>query len=489
MPATRSTGPPSEVSLQPIIMEAFENFKQRHSKQNQDLIHKNRLLLKTISELEQLVTDLRNQNIALSLALSKATITREHPIPRSSTTDPIRAAVAEIVARCQFIHSTLDHHQQQQQQHKVGRDDEEHESVPVETRLQKIPNPSFSQPNPQLIALREQRRCQLANETTESSRLGFINECETIEEDSPLALSTRPTSCSPSASSSSSPSSPLLETAQNTSFVSDRSHRRQSLLPTHPPLLPRIPSSVPVTAKEESSDSESDARVEADLVQPDSPPRRKKRRAQLLPTPGPDLVLEAGLCAPESFELPLLAGPSRPTRIEKMPKLEPLPLLARRRDSGLKKKKKKREEKEVEEEVEEAEEEPELPPPPTKKRARGASAGGLEPVGEEPTENGLREARRARKEVNYALPSLNKKMRRPEDYVSSVKRASLSLPRGTKVSQRSCSGGSAPRSKSPSVEVEEQGETGKVLQTVQGNVLLSSSAGSSSGGRRHSGLT
>ncbi|OAV87075.1 hypothetical protein, variant 2 [Puccinia triticina 1-1 BBBD Race 1] len=45
---------------------------------------------------------------------------------------------------------------------------------------------------------------------------------------------------------------------------------------------------------------------------------------------------------------------------------------------------------------------------------------------------GLREARRARKEVNYALPSLNKKMRRPDsDGASTVKRKSSIKPPST----------------------------------------------------------
>ncbi|KAH9813980.1 hypothetical protein DFH28DRAFT_1059704 [Melampsora americana] len=587
MPATRSTGPPDSVSLQPIIMEAFEHFKQKHSKQNQDLIHKNRLLLKTITELENLITELRNQNIALRLQVTKAvrhsSKSTSNPIPNSS----IRLALSDILSRCQFIQSTLDSpspsHLPSQHHLTLG---EGLFGTATNTSQEAFqdgrPHIRIPKPHAELIAVRERRRSELASEGAET-RLSFIDECSSQDEAS--THETRPTDPQAtydldSASSSSSGSdSPARRQASrhagiDSSFISERSHRRQSIIPnmqTETLVQPSTsiqgekerysslpsssnhvnhlaPTQLKVSQRQmfrrsrlktssthdlDSSDAESEenhqsesendeemnslhelARSEAEQspspqpspihIRTDTRPG-KKRRANLsissgfVPAISPEVFsLTNSITNQERVsslsKLPTMTSETQERMIPKSKSSKPSnrsqvvneTSSSRRRDSGLKKdsqtelEEQERSDEEEEEEEEEEENQschpirnPDERWPKQKKVSKGKKRGrgSLDVVKEEtlvPTvkvdernlENlpaaGSREARRARKEVNYALPSLNKKMRRPEDYVSTVKRASLSthgIPRGPgRSGQRSSSGGSIPsRIKSPSI--------------------------------------
>lgn len=652
MPATRSTGPPNSASLQPIIMEAFEHFKQKHSKQNQDLIHKNRLLLKTITELENLITDLRNQNIALRLEVTKAR--RNHPnsnpsksneLPNSS----IRLAISDILSRCQFIQSALDspstshlssHHNSTLGEGLFG--------TALNTSQQGCqdgrPHIRIPKPHAELIAVRERRRSELANEGAET-RLSFIDECSSQDETS--AHETRPTEQKAtydleSASSSSSGSdSPARRQASrhagvDSSFVSERSHRRQSILPNiqNEPLVQHSTSiqdeeeqysslapstnhvnhlaptqlvsqrqmfrksrlkTIP-TRDVDSSDAESEeynksesehdeemnslhelARSEAEQspspqpspihISTDTRPG-KKRRANVsissgfVPAISPEVFsLTSSMtnqeCVPSMVTLTNLTSGSQERTNQKSKSIKSAnrsqvvseTSASRRRDSGLKKDSQAdMEEQERTDDDDDDDENQSSNPirnpdekwPKQKKLTKGKkrARGSLDAVKEEilvsntkndegTAENmsagGSREARRARKEVNYALPSLNKKMRRPEDYVSTVKRASLTthgLPRGhPKSGQRSSSGGSIPsRIKSPSIPSSLNSSTGSsksnrankklddhevnqeeldlkkknVLQNVEENLFSSNSSlgnNRSQNLRRHSGLT
>ncbi|KAH9813087.1 hypothetical protein DFH28DRAFT_1030237 [Melampsora americana] len=585
MPATRSTGPPDSVSLQPIIMEAFEHFKQKHSKQNQDLIHKNRLLLKTITELENLITELRNQNIALRLQVTKAvrhsSKSTSNPIPNSS----IRLALSDILSRCQFIQSTLDSpspsHLPSQHHPTIG---EGLFGTATNTSQEAFqdgrPHIRVPKPHAELIAVRERRRSELASEGAET-RLSFIDECSSQDEAS--THETRPTDLQAtydldSASSSSSGSdSPARRQASrhagiDSSFISERSHRRQSIIPNMqnetlvqpstsiqgekerysslPPSSNHVnhlaPTQLKVSQRQmfrrsrlktssthdlDSSDAESEenhqsesendeemnslhelARSEAEQspspqpspihIRTDTRPG-KKRRANLsissgfVPAISPEVFsLTNSITNQERVsslsKLPTMTSETQERMIPKSKSIKPSnrsqvvneTSSSRRRDSGLKKDSQtelEEQERSDEEEEEEEEENQSCHPirnpderwPKQKKVSKGKKRGrgSLDVVKEETLvpsvkvdernlENlpaaGSREARRARKEVNYALPSLNKKMRRPEDYVSTVKRASLSthgIPRGPgRSGQRSSSGGSIPsRIKSPPI--------------------------------------
>ncbi|EGG10016.1 uncharacterized protein MELLADRAFT_103698 [Melampsora larici-populina 98AG31] len=659
MPATRSTGPPNSASLQPIIMEAFEHFKQKHSKQNQDLIHKNRLLLKTITELENLITELRNQNISLRLEVTKA---RRNPSNSTSTSHPssksnelpnssIRLAISDILSRCQFIQSALDspstsHHNPTLAEglfatalttsQQAYQDDRPHIRIP--------------KPHAELIALRERRRSELASDGAET-RLSFIDECSSQDETS--THETRPTDLKAtydleSASSSSSGSdSPARRQASrhagiDSSFISERSHRRQSILPNMqneplvqpstsiqdeqdqysslPPSSNHVPNLAPTQHKvsqrqmfrksrlktiptrdldssdaesEENNKSESEndeemnsshelARSEAEQspspqpspihIRTDTRPG-KKRRANIsissgfVPAISPEIFsLTSSItnqeCVPSIVNLPNLTSGSQERINQKSKSIKTNNRLqvvsetsaSRRRDSGLKKdsqadieERERSDDDDDENESSNPIRNPDEKWPKQKKVTKGKkrARGSLDAVKEETlvpsmkieestTENGSaggsREARRARKEVNYALPSLNKKMRRPEDYVSTVKRASLTthgLPRGaSKSGQRSSSGGSIPsRIKSPTISSSLNSSIGSsksiksnkkldelesnhqeeidlnkkknVLQNVEENLFSSNSNRTSTSSshnrsqnlRRHSGLT
>lgn len=162
--------------------------KQKHSKQNQDLIHKNRVLLKTISEFEQLIKDLKNQNIALRVAVCKArglaTQWRQKAELTSDPNSAVRLAVADIVARCRVIQSALD--QPISPPHPIEEFDahEDRIDVSLDTQTSYRVEPFRARPSKghaELIALRERRRSQLAPEG-EETRLSFIRECSGTDE-------------------------------------------------------------------------------------------------------------------------------------------------------------------------------------------------------------------------------------------------------------------------------------------------------------------
>ncbi|KAA1102670.1 hypothetical protein PGTUg99_029921 [Puccinia graminis f. sp. tritici] len=262
MPATRSSGPPTAASLQPILMEALENFKQKHSKQNQDLIHKNRFLLKSTAELERVIKELKNENLELRIQVQKAnshaqywrqraesaSSSSAHPA-NSEQTHQIRMALIEIANRCKTLESSLAHPQ-------PSVSNSSSSSSSLTTYPDQVPalNPSIvasssdsfapllpGRSRAELIALRERRRSQFSSEQ-EESRLSFINECSGTEDRSettiPLeawqsgstdSLPPNSSSTDPPNQTSAGPSNHIPKTLQH-QFVVSRPNRRQELM-------------------------------------------------------------------------------------------------------------------------------------------------------------------------------------------------------------------------------------------------------------------
>ncbi|KAI8451673.1 hypothetical protein BY996DRAFT_6416160 [Phakopsora pachyrhizi] len=245
MPATRSSGPPSAAALQPVLLEALENFKQKHSKQNQDLIHKNRVLLKANAELERVVKELKNENLDLRVAARKAQSINQNrnitpqfcPSTRSNSplidNERIRAAVTEITAKCRALEASLESAlaiNLQNAQSVTPRDESIGLGISV-PNLTSGDSTFVTRSRAELIALRERRRSQLPNEA-EESRLSFIHECSGAEDKSEsMSLESRQIEGDISnLPKISIPSSSGL--VQNDAFVAQRSNRRQNALMT-----------------------------------------------------------------------------------------------------------------------------------------------------------------------------------------------------------------------------------------------------------------
>jgi len=594
MPATRSSGPPTAASLQPILMEALENFKQKHSKQNQDLIHKNRFLLKSTAELERVVKELKNENLELRIqaqkALSQAQYWRQQAESSSSSINPdqtkqIRMALIDIATRCNTLESSLPRSQASQpNSSNYPAEGPAFNSTLVTSASDSLPPLLSARSRAELLALRERRRSQFQVEP-EESRLSFINECSGAEDRSESTLpfeawQSGPTDLQIPASSSTCSTNQALGLPPGSSNVAFRPNRRQELmaplpnsLETHPSpnsLLDGIPNGQKTSAQHaeiefkkdesddssekqdsnatentsladdqasgsfslhnramsqlnestssESSDSDQDTHEDSDADE--RSPRnldstrqegqrslkdlqrrsRKQRRTSLTPLH----ILEN--VSPADFSLPPLTLPksessayiiesnhSRQTDESdelKVPGTELCtPTLAgqsgsaRRRDSGLTK-------DETDENVEAqlSQDEGWEKRPATKKRRVRAE---LDAVSEEQhgtannNETGLmvqasaannlsgagsREARRARKEVNYALPSLNKKMRRPDsDGPSKYKRKSSIKQNPNYGLQTSTTTSNKPKSTS-SIK-----SSGATPSTVQSNTSCSNS--------------
>ncbi|KAH9465391.1 hypothetical protein Pst134EA_013275 [Puccinia striiformis f. sp. tritici] len=200
MPATRSSGPPTAASLQPILMEALENFKQKHSKQNQDLIHKNRFLLKSTAELERVIKDLKDENLELRIQVQKANTHAQYwrQISESSSssnqvsdqTQQIRIALIDIANRCKTLESSLPHPQRSPLPNSSNHPTQVPPSNPLASFApgsDSLPPLLAARSRAELLALRERRRSQFAVEP-EESRLSFINECSGTEDRSESTL-------------------------------------------------------------------------------------------------------------------------------------------------------------------------------------------------------------------------------------------------------------------------------------------------------------
>ncbi|MBW0511444.1 hypothetical protein O181_051159 [Austropuccinia psidii MF-1] len=204
MPATRSSGPPTAASLQPILMEALENFKQKHSKQNQDLIHKNRFLLKTTAELERTNKDLKNENLELRILARKAQAAAlewrqraegvhqsSNPI-KSDDRERVRLALADIANRCKSLEASLSQPKESTSSASIANSQYPNRSFPSTVDLFTSSSLLTAKGRAELLALRERRRSQLPIDA-EESRLSFINECSGNEDrsESTLLLETR----------------------------------------------------------------------------------------------------------------------------------------------------------------------------------------------------------------------------------------------------------------------------------------------------------
>ncbi|KNZ56559.1 hypothetical protein VP01_2376g3 [Puccinia sorghi] len=610
MPATRSSGLPTAASLQPILMEALENcqyqaytkltrralvflpvclasVKQKHSKQNQDLIHKNRFLLKSTAELERVVKELKNENLELRIqaqkALSQAQYWRQQAESSSSSINPdqtkqIRIALIDIATRCKTLESSLPHAQGSLlNSSNYPAEGPTFNSTLVTSASDSLPPLLSARSRAELLALRERRRSQFQAEP-EESRLSFINECSGTEDRSEATLPFEAwyvvSVCAEIAFS------PSLGFPPGSSNVAFRPNRRQELMAslpntseTHPsPNIPLngIPNGQKTSAqhaeiefkKDESDDSSekqdanatenttladdqasgsfslhnramsqlnessssessvSDQDVPEDSDADEPSPRnldstrqdgrrsltdlqrrsRKQRRTSLTPlhileNVSPADFLLPPLTLPKSEGSAYIIEPSRSRQADESGELKVsgtelcTPTLAgqsgsaRRRDSGLTK-------DETDENVEAqlSQDEGWEKRPATKKRRMRAE---LDAVSEEShgtannNETGLvvqasaannlsgagsREARRARKEVNYALPSLNKKMRRPDsDGPSKFKRKS-SIKQNTNYGlQTSTTTSNKPKSTS-SIK-----SSGATPSTVQSNTSCSNS--------------
>ncbi|WAQ86643.1 hypothetical protein PtA15_7A370 [Puccinia triticina] len=192
MPATRSSGPPTAASLQPILMEALENFKQKHSKQNQDLIHKNRFLLKTTAELERVIKELKNENLELRIQVQKAhsqtqhwrqkaESSSSHPFSHSpDQTNQIRIALLDIANRCKTLESSLSYPQPTLPSNP-STSVPAFNSTSAASTTDSLPALLPGRNRAELLALRERRRSQFSSDP-EEPRLSFINECSGAED-------------------------------------------------------------------------------------------------------------------------------------------------------------------------------------------------------------------------------------------------------------------------------------------------------------------
>ncbi|PLW07397.1 hypothetical protein PCANC_27043 [Puccinia coronata f. sp. avenae] len=480
MPSTRSSGPPTAASLQPILMEALENFKQKHSKQNQDLIHKNRFLLKSTAELERVVKELKNENLELRIQIQKshsqAQYWRQRAESSSSSINPdhtqhIRMALIDITNRCKALESSLSNPQQ-----SLPNSSKYPEQAPTlnstlmaSSSTNPLPTLLAARSRADLLALRERRRSQFQVEP-EESRLSFIHECSGTEDRSESTLPHEAFSDRIPNVQKALDLRPQLEfeeegseetLKENDANETDNSNVAEDQASGSFSLHNRAMSILDESSSSDTSDSDPDLHEDGDedtlsTRKPDSTRQkdqksllnyqrrsRKQRRTSLTPlhileniSPAEFSLSAVALPSPDSSVCLNESNQSRRTDRSDETKLAGTelytPTLAtqsansKRRDSGLTK-----EETDETSETQLSQDEGWEKRPTTKKRRVRSE---LDAVCEELTATannngngvvhppainhlsgaGSREARRARKEVNYALPSLNKKMRRPD---------------------------------------------------------------------------